>query len=139
MSRIVNYQLSLQRKWDFLPASPLGGSHERLRESLTRKETRVRGARSLAHFHYGSLTWHFRGARNRDKLEFLINAFWDLSLIMQILVMTASLYSGRNHKMLIVVSNSLFFSAYPKYLKKAFSLRSSKYFVRGNNVLSLPE
>ena len=71
MSRIVNYQLSLQRKWDFLPASPLGGSHERLRESLTRKETRVRGARSLAHFHYGSLTWHFRGARNRDKLEFL--------------------------------------------------------------------
>ena len=52
---------------------------------------------------------------------------------------TTSLYSGRNHKMLIVIFKSLFVSAYPKYLKKLFSLRSSKYFLRGNNVLSLSE
>ena len=52
---------------------------------------------------------------------------------------TTSLYSGRNHKMLIVMFKSLFVSAYPKYLKKLFSLRSSKYFLRGNNVLSLSE
>ena len=40
---------------------------------------------------------------------------------------TTSLYSGRNHKMLIVVFKSLFVSAYPKYLEKQFSLRCSKY------------
>ena len=107
----------------------------------------MRGARSLAHFHYGSLTWHFRGERNRDKLEFLNKRilrfiFNDANSSHDELLKkakTASLYSGRNHKMLIVVSNSLFFSAHPKYLKKAFSLRSSKYFLRRNNVLSLPE
>ena len=148
MSRIVSYQLSLRHKWDVLPSCPFNwGSHEKLRESLTRKVTRVRGTRSLAHFHYGSLTWHVRGARNRDKLELLnkrilrfifnyANSSYD-ELLKK--AKTASLYSGRNHKMLIVVSKSSFFSAYPKYLKKAFSLRSSKYFVRGNNVLSLPE
>ena len=41
--------------------------------------------------------------------------------------------------MLIIVFKSLFVSAYPKYLKKLFPLRSSKYFLRGNNVLILPE
>ena len=39
----------------------------------------------------------------------------------------------------IVVLKSLFVSGYPKYLKKLFSLRSSKYFLRRNNVLILPE
>ena len=41
--------------------------------------------------------------------------------------------------MLIVLFKSFFVSAYPKYLKKLFSLRSSKYVLRGNNVLSLLE
>ena len=131
----------------FLPSCPFGEGHEKLRASLMRKVTRVRGARSLAHFHYGSLTWHFRGARNRDKLELLnkhilrfifndANSSFDKFLKK---AKTISLYSGRNHKMLIVVFKSLFVSAYPKYLKKVFSLRSSKYFLRGNNVLSLLE
>ena len=127
----------------FLAFLSIWGSHEKLRESLTRKVTRVRGTRSPAHFHYGSLTWHVRGARNRDKLELLnkrilrfifnyANSSYDEFLKK---AKTASLYSGRNHKMLIVVFKSLFVSAYPKL----FSLRSSKYFVRGNNVLTLLE
>ena len=37
---------------------------------------------------------------------------------------------------IIVVFKSFFVSAHPKYLKKLFSLRSFKYFLRGNNVLS---
>ena len=131
----------------FLAFLSIWGSHEKLRESLTQKVTRVRGARSLAHFHYGSLTWHFCGARNRDKLELLnkrilrfifndANSSYDALLKK---AKTTSLYRGRNHKMLIVVFKSLFVSAYPKYLKKEFCLRLSKYFLRGNNVLSLPE
>ena len=47
--------------------------------------------------------------------------------------------SGRIHNMLIVDFKSLFVSAYNKYYKKLFSLRSSKYFLGGNNVLILPE
>ena len=108
----------------FLAFLSIWGSHKKLRESLTRKVTRMRGARSLAHFH--SLTWHFRGARNRDKLEFLnkrilrfifndANSSYD-ELLKK--AKTTSLYSGRNHKMITVVFKSLFFSAYPKYLKE---------------------
>ena len=41
--------------------------------------------------------------------------------------------------MAIVAFKSLLVSAYPKKLKKLFSLCSSKYFLRGNNVPSLPE
>ena len=54
---------------------------------------------------------------------------------------TTSLYSGRNHKMLIGMFKSLFVSAYPNCLEKLFSLRGSKYYyiLRGNNVLNLPE
>ena len=84
----------------------------------------MRGTRSLAHFHYGSLTWHFRGARNRYKLELLskrilrfifnyANSSYD-ELLKK--AKTTSLYSGRNHKMLIVVFKGLFVSAYTKYL-----------------------
>ena len=108
----------------FLAFLSIWGSHEKLRASLTRKVTRMRGARSLAHFHYGSVTRHFRGARNRDKLELLnkrilrfifnyANSSYD-ELLKK--AKTASLYSGRNHKMLIVVFKSLFVSAYPKHL-----------------------
>ena len=54
---------------------------------------------------------------------------------------TTSLYSGRNHKTVLVMFKSLFVSAYPNFLAKLLSLLSSKYYyiLRGNNVLSLPE
>ena len=54
---------------------------------------------------------------------------------------TTSLYSGRNHKTVLVMFKSLFVSAYPNFLTKLLSLLSSKYYyiLRGNNVLSLPE
>jgi len=52
---------------------------------------------------------------------------------------TASLYNGRIQNMLIVVFKSLFVSTYPKYLKELFSLRNSKYLLRGKNILTLPE
>ena len=51
---------------------------------------------------------------------------------------TTRLYSGRNHKMLIVVFKSLFVSSYPKYLKKLFSLPATPN-IHKREFLSLPE
>ena len=74
----------------------------------------------LLHFHYCTLIWHFCGARNSDKLELLNKRilrfiFNDvISSYAELLnkTKTTSLYSGRNHKMLIVVFKSLFVTAY---------------------------
>ena len=71
----------------------------------------------------------------KDKLELLNNRilrfiFNDVNSSYDELLKTAKttcLYSGRNYKMLIVVFQSLFVSAYPKYLDKLFSLCCSKY------------
>ena len=52
---------------------------------------------------------------------------------------TASLYNGRILNMLIVVFKRIFVSTYPKYLKDLFTLRNSKYLLRGKNILTLPE
>ena len=49
---------------------------------------------------------------------------------------TPSLYSGRIDNMLIVVFNSLFVSTYPKYLNELFTLRNSKYLLRGKDILT---
>ena len=51
----------------------------------------------------------------------------------------ASLYNGRIHNILTVVFKSLFVSSYPKYLKELFTLRNSRYLLRGKNILTLPE
>ena len=124
----------------------LGESREVTRESHAKGVASARGALSRAlslWFTYMALLC----ARNRDKLELLnkrilrfifndANSSYD-ELLKK--AKTTSLYSRRNHKVLIVVFKSLFVSAYPNYLKKVFSLHSSKYFLRGNNVLSLPE
>ena len=96
----------------------------------------------LPHSHYCSLIWHFSGARNRNKtkriLRFIfsdVNSSYDELLKM---AKTTRLYSGRNHKMLIVVFKSLFVSSYPKYLKKLFSLPATPN-IHKREFLSLPE
>ena len=102
---------------------------------------------ALPHFQYCSPIWNFYGTRNCDKLETLnkrilkyilndTNSSYD-ELLKK--AMTASLYDGRIHSMLIVVFKSLFISMYAKYLKELFTLRNSKYFLRGKNILTLPD
>ena len=101
----------------------------------------------LPHFQYCSLIWHFCGTRNRDELETLKKRilrfiFNDTNSSYDELLKTAekaSLYNGRIHNMLIVVFKSLFVSTYPKYLKELFTLRNSKYLLKGKNILTLPE
>ena len=50
----------------------------------------------------------------------------------------ASLYTGRLHKILMVVFKSLFVPTYPGYLKELFVFRNSSYSLRGKNILTLP-
>ena len=87
-------------------------------------------------------------AKNRDKLQLLnkciLKFFVNYSisgyeeLLNKAKTTSISLYSGRNHKILIVVFKSLLVSA---YLKRNCSLFAALniYFLRGNNVPSLPE
>ena len=100
----------------------------------------------LPHFQYCSLIWHFSGTRNCDKLEslnkrilrFIFND--SLSSYDELLkkAKIASLYTGRLHKILMVVFKSLFVSTYPGYLKELFVFRNSSYSLRGKNILTLP-
>ena len=52
-------------------------------------------------------------------------------------VNTNSLCDKRVQKFLILLYKSLFFTHFPAYMKDMFSLRSSSYNLRGNNILSL--
>ena len=98
----------------------------------------------LPHFQYCSLIWHFSGTRNCDKLEslnkrilrFIFND--SLSSYDELLKKAniASLYTGRLHKILMVVFKSLFVSTYPGYLKELFVFRNSSYSLRGKNILT---
>lgn len=100
----------------------------------------------LPHFQYCSLIWHFSGTRNCNKLEslnkrilrFIFND--SLSSYDELLkkAKIASLYTGRLHKILMVVFKSLFVSMYPRYLKELFVFRNSSYSLRGKNILTLP-
>ena len=100
----------------------------------------------LPHFQYCSLIWHFSGTRNCDKLEslnkrilrFIFND--SLSSYDELLkkAKIASLYTGRLHKILVVVFKSLFVPTYPGYLKELFVFRNSSYSLRGKNILTLP-
>ena len=100
----------------------------------------------LPHFQYCSLIWHFSGTTNCDKLEslnkrilrFIFND--SLSSYDELLkkAKIASLYTGRLHKILMVVFKSLFVSTYPGYLKELFVFRNSSYSLRGKNILTLP-
>ena len=82
----------------------------------------------LPHLQYCSLIWHFSGTRNSDILEslnkrilqFIFND--SLSSCDELLqkAKIASLYTGRLHKILMVVFKSLFVSTYPGYLKELF-------------------
>ena len=100
----------------------------------------------LPHFQYCSLIWHFSGTRNCDKLEslnkrilrFIFND--SLSSYDELLkkAKIASLYTGRLHKILMVVFKILFVSTYPGYLKELFVFRNLSYSLRGKNILTLP-
>ena len=100
----------------------------------------------LPHLQYCSLIWHFSGTRNCDKLEslnkrILRSIFNDSSSSYDELLKKAkiaSLYTGRLHKILMVVFKSLFVSTYPAYLKELFVFRNSSYSLRGKNILTLP-
>ena len=99
----------------------------------------------LPHFDYCSSVWHFCGTRNTDKLEALNKRILRLilgdylspydSLLTR--VNTNSLCDKRVQKFLILLYKSLFFTHFPAYMKDMFSLRSSSYNLRGNNILSL--
>ena len=99
----------------------------------------------LPHFRYCSLIWHFCGKRNTEKLESLNRRI--LRYIFQdkessyddLLSQTniSTLYNARMYSMLSVVFKSLLHPRYPNYLKRLFKVRTSKYMLRGQNILTL--
>ena len=97
-------------------------------------------------FNTGILICHFSGTRNCDKLEPLNKRIFrfifrdSLSSYDELLkkAKIASLYTGKLHKILMVVFKSLFFSTYPGYLKELFVFCNSGYLLRGKSILTLP-
>ena len=49
----------------------------------------------------------------------------------------STLYNARMYSMLSVVFKSLLHPRYPNYLKRLFKVRTSKYMLRGQNILAL--
>ena len=49
----------------------------------------------------------------------------------------STLYNARMYSMLSVVFKSLLHPRYPNYLKRLFKVRTSKYTLRGQNILTL--
>jgi len=100
----------------------------------------------LPHLQYCCLIWHFSGSRNCDKLEslnkrilrFIFNDL--LSSYDELLkkAKMASLYTGRLHKIPMVVFKSLFVSTYPGYLKEQLVFRNSSFSLRGKNIVTSP-
>jgi len=105
---------------------------------------RLHKAFILPHLQYCFLISHFSNTKNCDKLEsldkrmlqFIFND--SLSSYDELLkkAKITSLYTGRLHKILKVVSKSLFFSMYPRYLKELFVFRNSSNSLRGWNILT---
>ena len=79
--------------------------------------------------------WHFRGARNTDKIEvlnkrilrFILGDFESAYYNLLDKVNCASLYNKRIHNMLILLYKSLFLTNYPNYMKNMCTLRSTIY------------
>ena len=98
----------------------------------------------LPHFYYCSSVWHFCGARDADKLEALNKRILrfilgDYSSPYSSLLKKVNSTSLANKRIqtFLTLYKSLFFPHFPAYMKKMFSLRSSCYDLRGNNILSL--
>ena len=99
----------------------------------------------LPHFRYFSLIWHFCEKRNFEKLESLNRRilryiFQDKESNYRELLSqanTSTLYNARMHSMLSMVYKSLLHSKYPNYIKRLFKTRTSKYMLRGQNILAL--
>ena len=99
----------------------------------------------LPHFHYCSSVWHFCGARDAEKLEalnkrilrFILGDYSSPYSSLLEKINSTSLANKRVQNFLILLYKSLFFPQFPAYMKNMFSLRSSFYDLRGNNILSL--
>ena len=99
----------------------------------------------LPHFYYCSSVWHFCGASDADKLEalnkrnlrFILGDYSSPYCSLLKKVNSTSLANKRVQNFLTLLYESLFFPHFPAYMKKMFSLRSSCYDLRGNNILSL--
>ena len=99
----------------------------------------------LPHFHYCSSVWHFCGARDAEKLEalnkrilrFILGDYSSPYSSLLEKINSTSLANKRVQNFLISLYKSLFFPQFPAYMKNMFSLRSSFYDLRGNNILSL--
>ena len=99
----------------------------------------------LPHFYYCSAVWHFCGARDAEKLEalnkrilrFILGDYSSPYSSLLKKINSTSLANKRVQNFLILLYKSLFFPHFPAYMKNMFSLRSSSYDLRGNNILSL--
>ena len=99
----------------------------------------------LPHFYYCSAVWHFCCARDAEKLEalnkrilrFILGDYSSPYSSLLKKINTTSLANKRVQNFLILLYKSLFFPHFPAYMKNMFSLRSSFYDLRGNNILSL--
>lgn len=85
------------------------------------------------------------GARDAEKLEalnkrilrFILGDYSSPYSSLLKKINSTSLANKRVQNFLILLYKSLFFPQFPAYMKNMFSLRSSFYDLRGNNILSL--
>ena len=98
----------------------------------------------IFYYYYFLFFWHFCGARDAEKLEalnkrilrFIIGDYSPYSSLLK-KVNSTSLANKRVQNFLILLHKSLFSPHFQAYMKNMFSLRSSCYNLRRNNILSL--
>ena len=101
----------------------------------------------LPHFCYWSTVWHFSSKQDSDKMDllnkrilrFMFKDFNSEYNNLRKRAGTTNLKNKRLQNMILTIFKCLHFSDYPIYLKDIFRLRSSTYFLRGHNMLSLPK
>jgi len=93
------------------------------------------------------MVWHFSSKQDSDKLDLLNKRilrfiFKDFNSEHYNLLKkagTVDLKDKRMQNMILIIFKCLHFSDNPRYLKDIFRLRSSTYFLKGHNMLSLPK
>ena len=118
-------------------------------QKLINKETLLKLYKAfiLPHFYYCSSVWHFCGARNTDKVDYLYKRIVrfilvDYSSLYDILlskVNLKSLFIRRLQNFMITLYQSLFFTYDPVYLRDMLTVRTSSYNLRGNYILNPPK
>ena len=99
----------------------------------------------LPHFRYCSSVWHFCGASNSYKLEYLNRRVFRFVLndkdssYTQLLEKagTVSLYSNSANMFYDDKVKALHYDNYPNYIKEILTLCRSNYALRGTNILQL--